>query len=655
MASPDTEVDLDALRRNLKPGFTYRSALALVFASLVIMPVQLYLLLVSGANIAAAAVYITVILFTEISILTGSPMTKQEIYIVYMLAGLAASNPVFIAFVQRKYLVTSPFSWSFIDPYTKKPLPEVIPSWYVPPYNAPSTAIRSFFHPDWALPMALSTFQYGVLFIIAEIALAMMMAQYAIEVERLPFPLANVDAQMVITLTERPKERMTVFAISAFITGIYALLLYGVPILMFGIYGIPMQLIPFPWLDLTTGYFGIEKIMPGAAYGIATDALAWAIGFILPLDLLACQFISSIAVWVFGSWLALTVFGSSFPEWVQEWKRGMSLQLVVQRATLRVWVYPQVGVTLALAILTIALRYKNILNAFRMMMRPPPTLRRSGYFSFTKLLLMYLGATTLSVVVFHIIVPDFPVWIAAIFSIGGSLLLALANTRTLGEAGVTLPPMLPTFLWYGTVLAVGYPKVDALLFTPLIAGTSSPTWVQNIKTAYLTETRPLDFFKAYIVAVVLYHIFSIIYVSFMWAIAPIPSSVYPATTIYWPIQVINQGMFLTRQITSRTDLIFSSMGLFIVLGVASHFLNRLGIPLNIVGLATGTFTWPPFATSALLGGLLGRYALTRYLGKEWWARNKAVVVAGVAVGEGLVVGVSSAFTMMSKATWLLPY
>lgn len=652
----------DTPKYDLKPGLTYRSALALVFSSLVIMPVQLYLILVSGVNIAIAAVYITVILLTELSTISGTPLTKQEIYIVYMLAGLAASNPVFIAFVQRKYLVTSPISWSLIDPHSGKPLPEVIPSWWVPPYDAPSTGIRSFFHPDWVLPMVLSTFQYGVLYIIVEIALAMMMAQYAIEVEKLPFPLASVDAQMVVTLTERPKEKMSIFAVSAMVAGIYAALLYGIPILMFGIFGITIQLIPFPWIDLTIGYFGIEKIMPGAVYGIATDALAWATGFILPLDLLAYQFISSIAVWVFGSWLALTVFGSSFPEWVMEWKKGMTLQLVVQRATLRVWVYPQVGVLLALALLTIVLRFRTLVNAFKAMMNPPPSFKASGYFSFPKLMLMYLGATSLSVAVFHVIVPDFPVWIAAVFSIGFSMLLALANTRMVGEAAATtlMAPVggalpFPLFVWYGTVLAIGYPKVDALLFYPVIGGTSSPIWVQNIKTAFLTETKPIDFFKAYLIAVVLYHIFSIIYVSFMWAIAPIPSSVYPATTIYWPIYVINQGMFLTRQITGRLELILSSMGLFIALGLVGNLLSRIGVPFNIVGLATGTFIWPPFATSSLLGGLLGRYVIKKYMGDEWWGKNRAVIVAGIAVGEGIMVGIFSGFTMMSKSTWLLPY
>jgi len=646
---------LEQKERILKPGLTYRSALALVFASLVIMPVQLYLILVSGANIASAAVYITVILFTELSFLGGSPLTKQEIFIVYTLAGLAASNPVFIAFVQRKYLVTSPFSWSFIDPFTRKPLPEVIPWWYVPPYNAPSTAIRSFFHPDWVIPMVLSTFQFGVLYIIEEIALTMMLAQYAIEVENLPFPLAQVNSQMIITLTERPKEKMSIFAITATLSGAYALFLYGIPILMFAAFGVSMQLIPFPWIDLTTGYFGVEKIMPGAAYGIATDALAWVTGFILPLNLLVCQFISSIAVWVFGSWLALTYFRGIFPTWAEEWKKGMSLQLVVQRATLRVWVYPQVGIIIALAALTIVFKYKSIIKAFKIFIHPPASIKASGYLSFKTSMLMYFGATSLSIVVFHLFVPDFPIWIAALFSIGLTFFIGIANTRMLGEAATTLTADLAGYLWYGSVLLVGYPKVDAMLFSPVIGGGSAAGWVQNIKTAYLTETKPIDFFKAYVIAVILYHIFSIIYVSFMWAIAPIPSSVYPATTIYWPITVINQGMFLTRQITGKPFLIAGSAALFFILGVVGNILNKIGIPFNIVGLATGTLTLPPFATSSLIGGIIGKYVLQRYIGKEKWNENKAVIVAGVALGEGIIVGIFSAFTMMSKSTWLLPY
>ncbi|MEM4489484.1 MAG: hypothetical protein QXK88_11960, partial [Desulfurococcaceae archaeon] len=61
-----------------KPGFTWRSVLALVIAAAIFLPVNTYLLLVAGASIAGAAVYILVLLFTELSTIIGVSMTKQE-------------------------------------------------------------------------------------------------------------------------------------------------------------------------------------------------------------------------------------------------------------------------------------------------------------------------------------------------------------------------------------------------------------------------------------------------------------------------------------------------------------------------------------------------------------------------------------------------
>ncbi|RLG79364.1 MAG: hypothetical protein DRO13_06110 [Thermoprotei archaeon] len=641
-----------AISEEFKPGFTWRSALALVFASLTILPVNLYLQLVSGATIAGAATYITLIVFTELASLMGSPLTTQEVFIIFMMASVVAGSPVYINFVYRSYFVTSPITWTFKDPFSGKPLPEVIPSFWAPPYYSMAHKVRSFLHPEWIFPQLLSHFQFGILFIIQEIALTMLCSALYLDIEELPFPLADVNYQLIETLSTRSEEKMNVFLGSAFIGAFYSFIVYGIPTLMLGLFNVQLQIIPVPWADLTTGYLGVEKIMPGACFGISTDPLAFATGFILPLRVLIYMFIGSVATWTFGNWLALTVFRSYFPQWASEWKRGMSLSLIWQRSLLRVWIGPQIGIIVGLSILTFLWSFRAILRSLKSLMRARG-LREKGYLPLPVLLLMYLGATGLSVLLFHFFVPDFPILFAALVSMGFSFLLATVSTRIRGETTIYA---YPPYIWWGIVYLSGYPKTDAFFFQPVIGGSSVPLWTEALKTARLTRTRMFDFFKAFIFAFVLYLAFSFIFVSFFWLMAPIPSYVYPWTTIQWPIQAITECMWYSRQITTRVDLIGYSIAFVLILGVIQKVLARLtGFSLDVVSLLTGTTVIPPGVVTMLIGGLVGRFLLQRIFGRERWREINSLVVAGIATGEGIIVGIAAASILMFKTAWIKPY
>jgi len=633
-------------------GLTLRSAAAIIFASLAILPVSTYVWLVSGATLASAAVYITVILFSELSILMGAPLRKQEVFIIYIMASIAGGSYVFLNMIYRQYYANSFITWSFIDPFTKKPIPELIPSWWAPPYNSPAAHVRSLLQPAWAIPILLSTLQFGVLAIIQEIALTMICSVLYIEAEKLPFPLARVNAELVTTLAERKEERMHIFTIVTLATMAYVIIRDGIPIITSGMSNVMMQIIPIPWLDLTTGYLGIEKIMPGACFGISTNILDFAIGFVLPVSTLAFMLIGSLSTWTFGNWLALTAWSSYFPEWVKEWRTGMNLNLVWQRSLMRVWIYPQLGFILGLSFFLIVARYKYVISAFKTLAKLKRSAER-GYFPISLILLMYLGASGLSVLLFHLVVPDFPLWLAAVLSIGVTFVNGLVGTRMLGEAAAVL--QFP-YYWQGIVTISNYPKIDAFFFQPLIGGTLTPSWVQAIKTAHLTETKPMDFFKAFILAFIAYSIFSLIYASFFWSMAPIPSSVYPWTLIQWPIMATTDSMWYTRQITTRPEIIGYSFILIVALGLLGQALMKFAsIPFSIVGFVTGVAIVPPSTVSMLIGGLIGNYVIKRYMGEKAWNENRAVIVAGVAAGMGIIIGVLSALVIMTRATWIKPY
>lgn len=629
--------------------------MALVFSSAIILPVSIYMQLVSGIYISGAAIYITAILFAEMSILLGAPLTKQEIFIVFSMAGTAGTTASFMGWIFNEYYLSSPIAAAFTDAFTGKPLPEAIPYWWAPPLSSGMYVARSFFNPALAIPLAIAIINGGFLWITQEIALTMLSAYIFTEVQPLPFPFADVNAQLVTTLAERSRAKMQTFVVSTIISFVISFVMYGIPILAQGGLGIlNFYIIPIPWIDLTTGFYGIEKVLPGGMLGFATDPTVFATGFVLNISLLIYMTIGSMAIHLFGNNLALTVFGQSFPGWVQDYHAGMNIASIFQRSVLRIWLFPWVGFMLALTVITLLSSYRNIVESIRSLSKASAakTRREKGYFSLRTILIMYFVGTGGSVAMFYMLVPDFPIWITILSTMGLGMAFTLASTRTVGETAAQISP---GQAWYMVVLFSGYPKVDAFLFTPNIGGSSAPGWVQSLKTAELTQTRPMDFYKAYLVAAILYNVFSFIYVQFFWSISQIPSALFPYTVLFWPSQAIQQSLFFSRQIATNTQLFLYSFVAMSIIGIAGGMLPRIGIPFSFSGLVVGAMTMVPFTLTQLLGGLIGRYVIRRLTPMGWWDANKAVVVAGIGTGEGLVVGIFAGLVLMMRSVWTLPF
>jgi len=663
MANQETKPDLavESQEVSLESGFTWRSLLALFFSSATLVPMIIYVSLVSGALVATAAVYITAFLFSGISRLLNAPMRRQEMFIVYTVTAVAVSVP-FLGFVYRGYFVESRLTSLFTDPATGQSVSSLIPEWYAPRQGSESWINRSFMYNSWLFPIALATLQYGVLWTMQEFAITFICAHLYINTENLPFPFASIDAQMVITLTERDPNRMRIFALSAIPSIVYSIILYAIPMVTAG----AVTLIPVPWVDLTSGLIGIEKALPGACLGVSTDPL-WPIwGFLVAPSVVAYILIGSISVWVFANWAFLNFFSAYFSEWAEEWVPGMSMQLIYQRASLRIWISPLVSFTIAVAVLTIMKGRHYFIRSFKGLMRLSPSDKEAGYFSLPFLLLMYFGAIGVSAAIFHVLVPGFPVWptlaVTALSFIG-----SLASVRAVGETGFAIG--LP-YAWQGLVILSGYSGLEPWLISPAFSGAlgsysfqwnSSPSgasqFARYVKAAYLTRTRIRDYFKAYIPAFVLSSVFSFIYMSFIWSMAPIPSYVFPSAQIFWPVSVLTQGLWMTKQIVAfKPEFMLGSFGFMLVLGIVGEVIMKFTrIPFSIIGLVIGAGMLPAYSITVFIGSIIGNYVIKRYLGAEWWERNRSVIVAGIFAGEGIVLGISAVALMMLKATWLKPY
>ncbi|HQK95778.1 MAG TPA: peptide transporter, partial [Armatimonadota bacterium] len=153
------QADLEEYRQLLEvpdtfeEGFNLKLVLGAVFIGFVMMPASIYLSLVAGQGIGPAAQWTTLILFTEIAKRSFASIRKQEVFVLfYMAGGLAASGaagtgPVG-SLIWNQYLRQSPAAEGY-------GIADKIPTWVVPPADSAALAERTFYHPDWLAPIGL--------------------------------------------------------------------------------------------------------------------------------------------------------------------------------------------------------------------------------------------------------------------------------------------------------------------------------------------------------------------------------------------------------------------------------------------------------------------------------------------------------------------
>lgn len=622
--------------------------MALLLTSLVFTPISIYMQLVAGVSSLPAVAIIMAILFNEIARLTGNPLTKQELLIIYQMSALAAgATTCYLYQVQKSYFMTSPLAWSF--KINGVPLPQLIPSWWAPPPSSQAYVLRTFIHADWLIPLLIVNIQSGLFYYLVELSLAAMVSYLYVEVERLPFPLAVIDASLVTTLAERDPDSMRLFTLAIFPGLVWGAILYLLPSLT------GVILVPLPWLDLTPW---TAKWLPGALFGLATDLAPYVSGLFIPFHVAAYMVVASIAVWVVGNHLALTAFRGAFPEWAHEYFQGMSLTQAYSRSLLRVWIVPQIAFAYASVIAILVFTGKNLIRAFSPLFRASGEISARPYISLRKSIAMYIAGSVGSVILFSMLVPSFPLWIAFLMSTLVSFLNALISTRAIGETGysVSIP-----YEWYTAVYLSGYKGVEAWIFQPVVGGLPSleggaPYWAYMVKVAHLTQTMPSDVFKALVFNIILYNIFSFVWTEFFWRIAPIPSSAYPYAMASWPAALVSSVVWIIGEVGVKPWLFMYSFAGMLSLLLGGEFAARvLHVPFSSMGVLMGATTIPPYAIPVLIGALFNRYVLPRFIGKERWDRNKAIIVAGITTGQGVATGVGIALMLITKATWIKPW
>jgi len=635
-------------------GLTSRSFLALAYSSLVLMPAVMFGYLVANVSLVGylgvgqipILGYAVAYLFRELARLSGTRLTKQEVFVIYS-ASITAAGEIFFFTVMHNayYRSLSPLTWSFFAPGSNIPLPLEIPDWFAPPPYSSAILSRSFLHSGWIMPVL--TFSVGTWLMTKVIALATGTFTYQLYVveEKLPFPIQKVGAESILTLSEREPSKMNILTLCALISSLYGLVLYFIPFITF--FGfVP---IPIPWVDFNAP---LHTVIQGASFGISTDLLYLAAGMMLPLHVSISIFVGSIALFFFGNYYLVTNGISGF---AKEYSAGMNISQIWQRSTLHVWAFVSIGLSVAAAIIPLIVRPGAIMRAVKSLSKVSETFRERGVLPIHIILALYLAGAGALVALCYSLAPNFPIWILAAMVFGWIFLGDLISSNALGTSGFTVSiPYMQQFI----VSSSGYQGVDAW-YLPLNIGGWGTWWCGWFKMCDLSKTKLSSYIKANLISTPMAFALSFVYMSLFWVISPIPSPLYPAVDIYFPITVLmgyqtaSGTLWVSRAVAAENSMMWllGSLGIGTAIQLLITFVH---LPFSLMGAVVGTLLPIPITLMTLVGGLLNWF-LKRKFGKAVWEDYQPVVCAGLFLGESLIITLGVLAAMIMKGMWLLPY
>ncbi len=635
-------------------GFTARTVVGAFFVGFIMMPGAIYMGLIAGVSLGAAAEWVTIILFSELARRSFSSLTRQEIYLIYYIAGglagvvggtMLAGGP-FGQLVWHQYLVQSQAAAGF-------GVAEHIPSWVSPQADSEAITARTFLHRAWIPPIAVLVASQ-VLARVEWFTLGYILFRVTSDVERLPFPLAPVAAQGATALAEdddvRDGWRWRVFSVGMGIGLLFGTLYVGLPALTGLIASDPISLLPIPWIDLTRT---TESFLPAAPLGIGTDLGLVLLGMVLPFWVVVGSFAAAM-VHALGSPI-LYHLGA-----LPHWRPGMDTILTNFANDVDVWMSVYIGAGIAVGLIGVfhAVRsWGTVRNkGERGRLRDAPLGR--GDFPLWLAVGGYALSTLAMVGLCMLLLEedDFPLIFLLLFGFVLTPALSYVNARMAGLTGQLVSfPMIRE----GAFILSGYRGID-IWFAP-IPYADHGRRAQLFREVELTGTRFTSILKAELLVLPLGLICGFVFWSLVWQLGPIPSPAFQYAQTYWHLIALRQCLWYSATLGGETLFDQAIKGWWILGGFAFAggtfaVLSVLQWPISLIyGFVRGLSGLPHLLIPEMVGALIARYALEKRFGVERWRSYAPVLLAGYACGMGLVGMSAVAIALISKSVTQLQY
>lgn len=659
---PDRE--LESYRGLMEPpdqfedGFTFRTVLGAFFVGFIMMPGAIYMGLIAGVSLGSAAEWVTIILFSEVARRSFSSLTRQEIYVIYYIAGglagviggtMLAGGP-FGQLIWNQYLVQSQAAAGF-------GLTEHIPTWVSPPAGSEALLQRTFLHRAWIPPLAVLVVSQ-ILARAEWFCLGYVLFRITSDVERLPFPLAPVAAQGATALAENDSDeqsnwRWRVFAIGMGIGLAFGSVYVGLPALTGLIASEPISLLPIPWIDLTRT---TESFLPAAPLGIGTDLGLVLLGTVLPFWVVVGSFASAM-LHALGSPL---LYHAGV---LTHWRPGMDTILTNFSNDVDVWLSVYIGAGLAVGIIGIIHAVRSVRDSRRQAgggwrSRLGEAPKGRGDVPMLAAIGVYLMSTLAMILlcVYLLEDDDFPFVFMLAFGFLLTPLLSYVNARMAGLTGQLVSfPMVRE----GAFILSGYNGID-IWFVP-IPYADHGRRAQLFREVELTGTKFSSLIKAELLVLPLSLICGFVFWSLIWKMGPIPSPAFQYAQTYWHLIALRQCLWYSA--TLGGDSLFHEAikgvwigGGFAFAGGSFLLLSWLRLPVSLIyGFVRGLSSLPHLLIPEMVGALLARYVLEKRFGQRTWRQFAPVLLAGYACGMGLIGMSAVAIALISKSVTQIRY
>ncbi|MBC8142625.1 MAG: peptide transporter [Armatimonadetes bacterium] len=645
-----------------KEGFTIKSILGALFVALIMMPGAIYLGLVAGQGLGAAAQWVTIVLFAEVARRSFLPLSRQEIYLLYYIAGGLAyvalgdrgiSGGPMGVLIWNQYFVQSPQAAN---------IAREIPDWVTPQPEAVGIIQRTFFqgawfHPDWAKPIGVLILTQ-ILERVSWIPAGYILFRATSDVERLPFPLASVAASGATALAEASSKeeswRWRVFSTGTTIGLIFGAFYIAIPVLTGTIFGTAVTLIPIPFADFMKS---TETFMPAAPVNLSGDLGKVLIGFVLPFSMVVGTTISSVVCQWFGNPVLYNM------GLLPKWHPGMESINTRIATNFDFWMSAGIGIQIAIALIGLYIIIKATIDAARGKAGDRgawdvvPKGRGDTPATVKWAALVWFGATIAYIATSHWLLPTFPLWLLVVYGLVWTPINSFIAARMFGltSQGVNFP-----FLKELTIMRSGYQGVD-VWFAPLPLHDYGHL-AQSFREIELTKTKFTSVIKAELLMFPLIIIGGLLYWQFIWHTSPIPSAQYPFAQRLWPITATNQAIFNQINKPDGATFVLDALKPPIIAGGTVAALVLYGVMfaakaplLAFYGAAGGANAFPGDTLPMLFGGLLSKFYFEKKIGTHKWRDYAPVLLAGFSCGTGLISMGAIALALIAKAVQPLPF
>lgn len=647
-------------------GFTAKTVVGALFVGFIMLPGALYLGLVAGQGLGDASTWVTIVLFAEVMRRSFLPMKRQEIYILYYVAAMLSS-----LLLADRGISGGPFGNLIWNQYMRQApqaglIANEIPTWVVPQNGSTALTQRTFFHPDWIWPIGLLVIN-EVLGRLNWMSMGYMLFRLTSDVERLPFPMAPVAASGATALAEAANKeeswRWRVFSIGTVAGLVFGFFYVGIPVFTGVVFNKALQLIPIPFFDLTQS---TDSFLPGALTGISGNLGQVLVGFVLPYQIVAGMFVSSLFCKIFPMPNILSSLGAFGTASTNGWTRGMDAINTKMITDIKFWMSIGIGLQLAVAAIGIYQVVKAIGNYRK-------ASKGHGLFAVTPKgrgdLAMWIPLVVwLTITAFYIILTQallardghhevFPVGVLIFFGVIWTPINSFISARMMGLTG---SPVYFPYLREATIMKSGYTHVD-IWYAPIPLADYGPL-AQKFREVELTGTKFTSVVKVELLVLPIFLLASLVFWAFFWHTSSIPSSQHPFAQRFWPIAATFQAMFQTinkpdgpKWVLEGLNIPRISWGLGVGLAVFG-LVKLVKLPeLFFYGMVGGVGAWPADVIPLFLGAWLGRRYFAKRFGQEQWTKYTPVLLAGFSCGTGLVAMAAISLSLIAKSVNYLPF